>query len=221
MRYAQRIDIGGKLTEGGGWVWGLFVNVPITLVAAVLAPRLLEESRDTRQKRYFDVAGAVTVTAGLALGVYALQAAEAGAMCLVGQRTPPLLAMEGFTGAAIGHNPIAFGCPAQGDSPIVFDIAERSEAQLVKSWQARCVSTPDWLVAGRQQSRREKAAAQQYRFLVGTEAQRIAKTPEMGERYLCTDTKRIYYCLTNGTWTWMNRTHHTDLTEPRRTEDDP
>lgn len=58
-----------------------------------------------------------------ALGVYALMAAEAGAMCLVGQRTPPLLAMEGFTGAAIGHNPIAFGCPAQQDAPIVFDIA--------------------------------------------------------------------------------------------------
>lgn len=58
-----------------------------------------------------------------ALGVYALMAAEAGAMCLVGQRTPPLLAMEGFTGAAIGHNPIAFSAPAQGDSPIVFDIA--------------------------------------------------------------------------------------------------
>lgn len=58
-----------------------------------------------------------------ALGVYALMAAEAGAMCLVGQRTPPLLAMEGFTGAAIGHNPIAFGAPTLGDSPIVFDIA--------------------------------------------------------------------------------------------------
>ncbi|MCW5231055.1 Ldh family oxidoreductase [Verminephrobacter eiseniae] len=58
-----------------------------------------------------------------ALGVYALLAAEAGAMCLLGQRTPPLLAMEGFTGAAIGHNPIAFGCPAPGGPPIVFDIA--------------------------------------------------------------------------------------------------
>jgi LDH2 family malate/lactate/ureidoglycolate dehydrogenase len=58
-----------------------------------------------------------------ALGTYVLLAAEAGAMCLVGQRTPPLLAMEGFTGAAIGHNPIAFGCPAPGEPPIVFDIA--------------------------------------------------------------------------------------------------
>ncbi|QEC48523.1 MFS transporter [Baekduia soli] len=69
---AAGVLLGGMLTEWAGWEWVLFVNVPITLVAAVLAPRLLEESRDTRQKRYFDVAGAVAVTAGLALGVYAL-----------------------------------------------------------------------------------------------------------------------------------------------------
>ena len=58
-----------------------------------------------------------------ALGMHALLAAEAGYFCLVGQRTPPLLAMEGFKGAAIGHNPIAFACPAPGEPPIVFDIA--------------------------------------------------------------------------------------------------
>ena len=40
--------------------------------AALLAPRLLAESRDERADRAFDVAGAVTVTAGLALLVYAL-----------------------------------------------------------------------------------------------------------------------------------------------------
>ena len=58
-----------------------------------------------------------------ALGMHALLAAEAGYFCLMGQRTPPLLAMEGFQGAAIGHNPIAFACPAPGEPPIVFDIA--------------------------------------------------------------------------------------------------
>jgi len=58
-----------------------------------------------------------------ALGMHALLAAEAGYFCLMGQRTPPLLAMEGFHGAAIGHNPIAFACPVPGESPIVFDIA--------------------------------------------------------------------------------------------------
>ncbi len=58
-----------------------------------------------------------------ALGIHALLAAESGVFCAVGQRTPPLLAMEGFTRAAIGHNPIAFGCPVPGADPLVFDIA--------------------------------------------------------------------------------------------------
>ena len=58
-----------------------------------------------------------------ALGIHALAAAEAGAFCILGQRTPPLLAMEGFTEPGVGHNPIAFGCPLHGREPIVFDIA--------------------------------------------------------------------------------------------------
>lgn len=58
-----------------------------------------------------------------ALGIHALLAAEAGAFCMIGQRTPPLLAMEDFSHAAIGHNPIAFGCPLPGKAPIVFDVA--------------------------------------------------------------------------------------------------
>lgn len=58
-----------------------------------------------------------------ALGIHALLAAEAGYFCLIGQRTPPLMAMEGFSGAAIGHNPIAFACPVPDGSPFVFDIA--------------------------------------------------------------------------------------------------
>jgi EmrB/QacA subfamily drug resistance transporter len=61
---------GGMLTEWAGWEWVLFVNVPIGLVAAALAPRLLPESR--MEGRHFDVAGAVSVTAGLSLLVYAL-----------------------------------------------------------------------------------------------------------------------------------------------------
>jgi LDH2 family malate/lactate/ureidoglycolate dehydrogenase len=58
-----------------------------------------------------------------ALGIHALLAAEAGVLCLLGQRTPPLLALEGFQRPAIGHNPIAFGCPVPGAEPLVFDIA--------------------------------------------------------------------------------------------------
>ncbi|HWH94896.1 MAG TPA: DHA2 family efflux MFS transporter permease subunit [Baekduia sp.] len=69
---AAGVLLGGMLTEWAGWEWVLFVNVPIGLAAALIAPRLLAESRDETSSRHFDVAGALTVTAGLAIGVYAL-----------------------------------------------------------------------------------------------------------------------------------------------------
>jgi EmrB/QacA subfamily drug resistance transporter len=68
---AAGVLLGGVLTKFAGWEWVLFVNVPIGLAAAALAPRLLGESRDHRSKT-FDVAGAITVTGGLALLVYSL-----------------------------------------------------------------------------------------------------------------------------------------------------
>src|SRR5918998_4988642 len=68
---AAGVLLGGVLTEYAGWEWVLFVNVPIGLLAAFAAPRLLPESRDDRP-RVFDLAGAFTVTAGLALLVYTL-----------------------------------------------------------------------------------------------------------------------------------------------------
>ena len=68
---AAGVLLGGLLTENLGWEWVLFVNTPIGLLAAALAPQLLNESRDLRAGK-FDVAGAVSVTAGLALLVYTL-----------------------------------------------------------------------------------------------------------------------------------------------------
>jgi EmrB/QacA subfamily drug resistance transporter len=68
---AVGVLLGGMLTEWAGWEWVLFVNVPIGIIAAFLAPRLLPESRNEGE-RHFDVAGAVTITAGLSLLVYAL-----------------------------------------------------------------------------------------------------------------------------------------------------
>ena len=69
---AAGVLLGGILTEYAGWEWVLFVNVPIGVAAAFAAPRLLPESRDAGIPRVFDLAGATTVTAGLALLVYAL-----------------------------------------------------------------------------------------------------------------------------------------------------
>ncbi len=69
---AAGVLLGGILTSGLSWRWVLFVNVPIGIAAAALAPRLLLESRTEDGTEGFDIPGAVTVTAGLALLVYAV-----------------------------------------------------------------------------------------------------------------------------------------------------
>ncbi len=76
---AAGVLLGGVLTDTLGWEWVLWVNVPIGIVAAALAPSLIPESRSTSQTRHFDTWGAVTVTAGLSILVYALvDATDAG-----------------------------------------------------------------------------------------------------------------------------------------------
>ena len=62
---------GGVLTKYLGWEWIFFVNVPVGALAFVLAPRFVRESRVERPSTP-DIAGAVTVTAGLGLLVYAV-----------------------------------------------------------------------------------------------------------------------------------------------------
>jgi EmrB/QacA subfamily drug resistance transporter len=69
---AAGVLLGGVLTSGLDWRWVLFVNVPIGIACAALAPRILRESRVDREMSSFDVPGAVAVTGGLALLVYAV-----------------------------------------------------------------------------------------------------------------------------------------------------
>ena len=69
---AAGVLLGGVLTSGLSWRWVLFVNVPIGLAAAALAPGTLGESRREEAGHSFDIPGAVAVTAGLALLVYAV-----------------------------------------------------------------------------------------------------------------------------------------------------
>jgi EmrB/QacA subfamily drug resistance transporter len=75
---AAGVLLGGILTDGLSWEWIFFVNVPVGVAALILTPLLLNESRDATVKS-FDVPGAVLVTGGLSLFVYAItQAGQDG-----------------------------------------------------------------------------------------------------------------------------------------------
>ena len=76
---AAGVLLGGILTDGLGWQWVLWVNVPVALIVAALSPALIAESRSESATRHFDTAGAVSVTAGLSVLVYAIvDATDAG-----------------------------------------------------------------------------------------------------------------------------------------------
>jgi EmrB/QacA subfamily drug resistance transporter len=62
----------GLLTDGPGWRWVFFINIPVGIVLISLATVFLVADRGTRGTRNFDIAGATTVTGGLLLLVYAL-----------------------------------------------------------------------------------------------------------------------------------------------------
>ena len=62
----------GLLTDGPGWRWIFFINVPVGIVLIALATAFLVVDRVDRAAGRFDVAGATTVTGGLLLLVYGL-----------------------------------------------------------------------------------------------------------------------------------------------------
>jgi EmrB/QacA subfamily drug resistance transporter len=62
--------LGGVLTDLASWRWVLFVNVPIGIALAIVAPRVLAASQ--RRPGRLDLPGAMTVTAGMVLLVYGL-----------------------------------------------------------------------------------------------------------------------------------------------------
>jgi MFS family permease len=64
--------LGGILTDALSWRWVFFVNVPVGIATVVLSARLVPESRAPERAAGFDVAGAVSVTAGLVALVYAI-----------------------------------------------------------------------------------------------------------------------------------------------------
>jgi EmrB/QacA subfamily drug resistance transporter len=96
---AAGVLLGGVLTETLGWEWVLWVNVPIGIAAAAIAPSLIAETRAEDEVRHFDVAGATTITLGLSAFVFALLDAESagwGSAQTVGTLIASVLLLAAF-----------------------------------------------------------------------------------------------------------------------------
>ena len=63
---------GGVLTRFAGWEYIFYLNVPIGVVMMILVPRVVPESQVETTRRRYDPFGALTVTGGLLVGVYAI-----------------------------------------------------------------------------------------------------------------------------------------------------
>jgi len=74
---AAGVLFGGVLTKYLGWEWIFFVNVPVGALVLAATPFRVRESRAQLDNRRFDVFGAASVTAGLALLVYGISEAPA------------------------------------------------------------------------------------------------------------------------------------------------
>ena len=69
------VVMSGLLTDGPGWEWIFFINVPVGIALAAGALSFLRETYGERQ-RSFDVLGAVTITASLLLLVFGVNRGE-------------------------------------------------------------------------------------------------------------------------------------------------
>ena len=63
---------GGVLTQAINWHWIFFVNLPIGMLTAVLAVKLIEKDKGIGMGRGTDVPGAILITAALMVGVYTI-----------------------------------------------------------------------------------------------------------------------------------------------------
>jgi EmrB/QacA subfamily drug resistance transporter len=73
---AVGLVLGGVLTTTLSWPWIFFVNVPVGIGVFVASLKYVPESKDEHAHKSFDLAGAVTVTAGLLVLVYGIVKAQ-------------------------------------------------------------------------------------------------------------------------------------------------
>ncbi|MEV4462388.1 MFS transporter [Micromonospora echinofusca] len=69
--------VGGLIANDTSWRWIFYINVPVTIFALIMVPRLVSETRMERRGQRLDFTGMLTATGGLVAIVYGLlQAAE-------------------------------------------------------------------------------------------------------------------------------------------------
>jgi MFS family permease len=102
---AAGVLLGGVITDAMSWEWIFFVNVPVGALGFVLAPFLLDESRDASVK-HFDIPGGILVTAGLSSVVYAItQAGQDGWLAgeTIGFFVASVVLLAGFVAWELRH----------------------------------------------------------------------------------------------------------------------
>ncbi|HZC04811.1 MAG TPA: MFS transporter [Ktedonobacterales bacterium] len=104
------ILLGGLLTQFVGWPWIFLINVPIGVVALLLSPRLMPESRANGVRR-LDLAGALSVTAAVLLIAYAPIAGQ--------QRGWTSTVALGSLGLAVALLLVFLGIEARTSTPLV------------------------------------------------------------------------------------------------------
>ncbi len=93
--------LGGLIVDAVSWRWIFYVNVPIGVVALVLAAKLLPSDQPGGQGHRLDVRGFVLLSPGLAVFVYGL--AEAGNQGSTQQVFVPLVLGVVLVGAFVVH----------------------------------------------------------------------------------------------------------------------
>jgi EmrB/QacA subfamily drug resistance transporter len=107
---AAGVFLGGVLSEGPGWRWVFYVNVPLCLLALGAAFRLLSGARQRAALKEFDTQGALLATGGMLLLVYALIKAPDvgwGTARTIGMLAAAALILLGFlANERRSHNPL-------------------------------------------------------------------------------------------------------------------
>lgn len=87
--------LGGVFAQAGSWRWCQLVNIPVAVIAILLAVRFVRESRAAGDTRY-DIPGAITGTGGLFCLVFGITKAETG-----GWGGPTTLSFLGASGVLL------------------------------------------------------------------------------------------------------------------------